>query len=172
MLKAAKDEETKWGNLIIRNSGGTNQWTTVLCQELVREVLVRSGKINVRRAERKLSSVRSKRYEPDLECDDNVYEVKGRGWCTPGTAGEKILGVPLKYGEVPRLYKKPLKIVLVGYQEFEAKECFAFGDLLDSKNQTQELGLTLDYFKKQNIEYVAFTDLLRKLGLTHKPSQD
>lgn len=84
--------------------------------------------------------------------------------CTPGTAGEKILGVPLKYGELPRLYKKPLQIILVGYQEYEAREKFAFGDLLDSKNQTPELSKSLAFYKNQHIEYVAFTDILKALG--------
>ncbi len=114
----------------------------------------------------KKSSIRDKKYDPDLESDEYVYEVKGRSWCTPGTAGEKILGVPLKYGELPRLYKKPLQIILVGYQEYEAKEKFAFGDLLDKNNQTSELQESLAFYKEHNIEYVAFTDILKKIGFT------
>ena len=81
-----------------------------------------------------------------------------------GTAGEKILGVPLKYGEVPRLYHKPLKIVLIGYQEYEARNAWQFGDLLDSNNQTIELKEALAYHKLHNIEYVGFTDILKELG--------
>ena len=112
----------------------------------------------------KSGSIRGKKYSPDLECDEYVYEVKGRSWSTPGTAGEKILGVPLKYGEVPKLYGKPLRIILVGYQQYEAQSCFVFGDLLDSDNQTQELKDTLAFFKLRNIEYVAFTDILKQIG--------
>jgi len=112
-------------------------------------------------------SVRNKKYNPDLECDEFVYEVKGRSWSTSGTAGEKILGVPLKYGELPRLYKKPLQIILVGYQEYEAKEGFAFGDLLDKNNQTKELKESLAFYKEHNIEYVAFTDILRRIGFSN-----
>lgn len=62
--------------------------------------------------------------KPDLECDDYVYEIKSRTYSTSGTAGEKILGVPLKYSEVPILYGKPLKIILVAYQEQEAVNKF------------------------------------------------
>lgn len=164
-LQESKKVENFWGNKVTNGNGG-GQWTTMLCQDLVKEALVKLGRKNVRKAVAKKSSVKNKDYEPDLECDDFVYEVKGRNWCTPGTAGEKILGVPLKYGELPRLYKKPLKIVLVGYQEYEARNVFGFGDLLDSKNQTQELRETLAFFKVRKIEYVGFTDILKILGFT------
>lgn len=164
-LKVSKEIEQAWGNSAIRTIGG-KQWTTVLCQELVREALVKLGRKNVRTTTSKKSSLRDKKYDPDLECDDYVYEVKGRSWSTPGTAGEKILGVPLKYGELPRLYKKPLQIILVGYQEYEAREKFAFGDLLDKDNQTQELQESLAFYKEHNIEYVAFTDILKRIGFS------
>ncbi len=162
-LKAAKQTEQKWGNGVIKTIGG-KQWTTVLCQELVMEALNKLGRKNVRQTTSRTSTLRDKDYNPDLECDDFVYEVKGRSWSTPGTAGEKILGVPLKYGELPRLYEKPLKIVLVGYQEYEARNKFAFGDLLDKKNQTPELKESLAYYKEHKIEYVAFTDILKQIG--------
>ncbi len=162
-LKESKKIEQDWGNSVINTIDG-KQWTTVLCQELVMEALVKLGRKNVRSTTAKKSSLRTKRYDPDLECDEYVYEVKGRSWSTPGTAGEKILGVPLKYGEVPRLYHKPLQIILVGYQEYEAREKFAFGDLLDKNNQTIELQESLAFYKEQNIEYIAFTDILKKIG--------
>jgi hypothetical protein len=162
-LEEYKEIEKQWGNKILGTENG-KQWTTVLCQDLVMEALIKLGRKNVKKANSIQSSIRDKDYSPDLECDDYVYEVKGRSWCTGGTAGEKILGVPLKYGELPRLYKKPLQIVLVGYQEYEAKEKFAFGNLLDPNNQTKELHASLAFYKEQNIEYVAFTDILKKIG--------
>lgn len=163
-LKESKEIEQAWGNSVIRTVGG-KQWTTVLCQSLVMEGLIRLGRKNVRKTQLIKSSLRDKKYDPDLECDEYVYEVKGRSWSTPGTAGEKILGVPLKYGELPRLYKKPLQIVLVGYQEYEAREKFAFGNLLDKNDQTPELRESLAFYKEHDIEYVAFTDILKKIGL-------
>lgn len=163
-LKESKEAEKEWGNKVIQAIKG-KQWTTVLCQELVMEALIKLGRKNVRKTKPVKSSIRDKKYDPDLECDDYVYEVKGRSWCTPGTAGEKILGVPLKYGELPRLYKKPLQIVLVGYQEYEARQKFAFGDLLDKNNQTKELQDSLAFYKEHEIEYVAFTDILKRIGL-------
>ncbi|MFA4941325.1 MAG: hypothetical protein WC582_01845 [Patescibacteria group bacterium] len=163
-LKAASEIEKKWGNTVIGGNGG-GQWTTKLCEDLVMEGLIKLGRKNVRKTTPIKSSLRDKKYHPDLECDNYVYEVKGSNWCITGTAGEKILGTPLKYGEVPRLFKKPLQIVLVGYQEYEARMGYAFGDLLDEKNQTQELHESLAFYKKNKIEYVAFTDILKKIDL-------
>lgn len=161
-LKQANDIEKDWAHSVIGGAG--NQWTTQLCQDLAKEGLIKVGRKNVRSTTMMKSSLRDKSYSPDLECDDYVYEVKGRSWSTPGTAGEKILGVPLKYGELPRLYHKPLQIILVGYQEYEAKEGFAFGDLLNKDNQTKELQDSLAFYKEQGIEYVGFTDILKEIG--------
>jgi hypothetical protein len=169
-LKKYKELEDAWGNKIIQQEKN-GQWTTLLCENLVMEALIKLGRKNVRKTQQMKSSVRNKKYSPDLECDEYVYEVKGRNWSTSGTAGEKILGVPLKYGEIPSLYKKPLQIVLVGYQEYEAREGFAFGDLLDSNNQTKELHDSLAFYKEHGIEYVAFTDILNKIGFPNNFSE-
>jgi hypothetical protein len=163
LLKVANDQEREWARSVIGGVG--NQWTTELCQTLVKESLVLLGMQNVHSTTMKQSTMRHKKYDPDLESDEFVYEVKGRSWTTPGTAGEKILGVPLKYGELPRLYNKPLRIILVGYQEYEARNGYAFGDLLNSNEQTIELRESLDYFSKHQIEYIGFTDILKKIGL-------
>ena len=153
------------GSKIIQEKDN-KQWTTKLCENLVMEGLIKLGRKNVRKTTPVKSSLRDKKYNPDLECDDYVYEVKGSNWCVTGTAGEKILGVPLKYGEVPRLFKRPLQIILVGYQEYEAKMGYAFGNLLDENNQTKELHESLAFYKEQDIEYVAFTDILQAIGFS------
>jgi hypothetical protein len=162
-LSKSKQKEDEWANSIIEGKGG--QLTTILCQNLVQEALIELGRKNVRKTKKMKSTLRSKKYDPDLECDEFVYEVKARNWSTTGTAGEKILGVPLKYGELPKLYHKPLRIVLVGYQEHEARHGYAFGDLLDANNQTKELKESLAYFKEHNIEYLGFTDILKAITL-------
>lgn len=162
-LIVASLKEREWGNELMGTVDG-GQWTTTFCQNLVKEALIKKGCTNVRATTFRKSSLRNKRYDPDLECDDLVYEIKGRNWTTTGTAGEKILGVPLKYGEVPNLYEKPLQIILVGYQEYEARNMWQFGDLLNPDNQTQELKEALEYHKRHNIEYVGFTDILKEIG--------
>lgn len=165
ILKPYADEENLWWNKIIWTTNN-NQWTTLLCQEAVREILIALWYKNVANSRKLKSSVRNKWYDPDLESDEAVWEVKWRNWTTPWTAWEKILWTPLKYSEIPKLYWKPLKIVLVWYQEYEAKNWFACWDLVDkSWWRTKEADDILNFYKTKNIEYIAFTDLLKKLNL-------
>lgn len=165
-LKPFAKIERDWANEVLGRKE-LKQWTTTLGQGVVEEALVKLGRKNVHKTKNRKSSVRNKGYSPDLECDEFVYEVKARSWTTPGTAGEKILGTPLKYGEVPRLYHKPLQIVLVAYQEYEARHGWGFGDLLDPENQTPELTESLAFFRNQHIEYVALTHILTEIGLPY-----
>ena len=162
-LAVANKEERRWGNEIMGTIDG-NQWTTLLCQDMVKEALTAMGRKNVRPAMPVRSSIREKTYRPDLVCDEYVYEVKGRSWTVTGTAGEKILGVPIKYGEVPRLFDKPLQIILVAYQEYEARKAWGFGDLLNNAEQTEALRDVLHYHSKHNIEYIGFTDILKGIN--------
>ena len=62
-----------------------------------------------------------------------------------------------KYSEIPRLYGKPLRIICVGYQEFELTKfpkMQIFGDVSVEKRQF------LDLAKKLKIEYVKFSDFI------------
>ncbi len=157
--------EKDWWNKLIQDEEN-KQWTTLLCQEAVREALIALWYKNVKNSRKFKSSVRDKWYDPDLESDEAVWEVKWRNWTTPWTAWEKILWTPLKYSEIPKLYWKPLKIVLVWYQEWEAKNGFACWDLVNkSWWRTQEADDILNFYKSRDIEYIAFTDLLKKLWL-------
>lgn len=165
VLKEYQKQEKQWAYALLGKRGKGSQWSTTFCEGMVKEGLILLGRKNVRRTKQKKSTVRDKKYNPDFECDEYVYEVKGRNWTTTGTAGEKVLGSPLKYGEVPTLYAKPLQIILVGYQEYEASKGFAFGDLLHSEDQTKELRESLAFYKDQHIEYVGFTEILKHLGL-------
>ena len=167
----SNEEEKKWGNDILKKycnypqNKVISQWTTKLCEEVVREALIRLDYKNVRRTKGIESSFGRKKYCPDWETDKYIIEVKGRSWTTSGTAGEKILGVPLKYAEIPKLTGKKLKIVLVGYQEYEGKNCFAFGNISNSKECNEQARLMLDFYKyTMGFEYVCFTDLLKEIG--------
>lgn len=91
-------------------------WTTILGEYLVRDMLL-ARSIPVMRPSRKKDD--SMVIQPDWETDKYVYEVKTRNYSSSGTMGEKVLGVPLKYVNVPTIYNKPLRIILIGYQEEE-----------------------------------------------------
>ena len=151
LRELAKANEKAGGNRII-GAINNNQWTTLLGEGLVRETLQRLGE-TVRRPQT------INRYRPDLETDTCIYEVKTRNWTTSGTAGEKVLGTMYKYASVPRLYGKPLKIVCVGYQQWELEN----GNTKIFKEVHPEQQAFLDLAESLNIEYVKFSDLVAQL---------
>ena len=144
-----KNDEKKWGNAMIgqQNNG---QWTTLLGEGLVRDVLELRG-------ENPRKPVRIGGFEPDWETDEYIYEVKTSNWWVDGTAGEKVLGTFIKYQAIPELYGKPLRIVCVANQEEELTngKTVYFGENITKK--TQHL---LNVASLWNIEYVRFSDLV------------
>jgi hypothetical protein len=143
-----KNEEKEWGNKMIKQDGN-GQWTTLLGEGLVRDVLRLRGE-NPRKPESKGG------FQPDWETDECIYEVKTSNWWVDGTAGEKVLGTCIKYQDIPELYGKPLKIVCVAYQEEELTngKTKYFGEKITKKTQQ-----VLDLARSWNIEYVKFSDL-------------
>lgn len=149
----AKNYEKSFGHNMLKtyynvNSTKTNQWTTQLGESIVKTLLILNGEL-VWRPKKK------GKYCPDWETEKNIYEVKTRTYTISGTAGEKILGVPYKYAEVPKLYKKPLKIVCVAYQEKEAIDNFKLFN-----PDCEEKRYLLKSFKKLKIEFIKASDLI------------
>lgn len=144
-----RNEEKKWGNDMIgqQNNG---QWTTLLGEGLVRDVLELRG-------ENPIKPENKGGFQPDWETDEYIYEVKTSNWWVDGTAGEKVLGTFIKYQDIPELYGKPLKIVCVANQEEELTngKTKYFGE-----NITQKTQQVLDLGRSWNIEYVKFSDLV------------
>ena len=68
------------------------------------------------------------------------------------------MGVPYKYAEVPRLYGKPLRVVLVAYQE---EEYINGKNSIFNDNISPEKKEMLQFWKTRNIEFVKFTDILK-----------
>ena len=150
----AKIEERMWGQEILKEFNkdtkltDNTQWTTKIGEGIVKEVLEKSGR-NVWKPKQKNT------FKVDWETEDAMWEVKSRTWCTSGTIGEKILGCPFKYASIPIIYGKPLRIVCVAYQEWEAIHKFKlFGGA--SIEQSQQISL----WKKMNIEFIKCTDLI------------
>jgi len=146
--------EKNWGNLLIGRGpeNQTSQWTTILGESIVAEILSSQGH-TVNRPKN------INGYKPDWEIEDAIIEVKTRNWTTPGTAGEKVFGVPYKYAEIPKLYGKPLKIVCVAYQEYELThgKTRVFGE--DISTEKKEM---LAFWKERKIEFVKFSDIINK----------
>ena len=144
-----KNEEKKWGNEMIgqKNNG---QWTTLLGEHLVRDILELRG-------ENPRKPVSKGGFQPDRETDEYMCEVKTSNWWVDGTAGEKVYGTFIKYQDIPELYGKPLKIVCVANQEEELTngKTKYFGENITKKTQD-----VLDLARSWNIEYVKFSDLV------------
>lgn len=128
-------EETAWGRTNFRD---TAMWTGTLGQRLIQEAFPEGWK-----------PLKRNGHEPDWETSQYVYEVKTQTWLTPGTAGEKILGVPVKYRNVPALYGKPLRIVL-----FACAERLWF----DLERDPALLSI-IEFWKSMGIEYVRGSEL-------------
>lgn len=152
--KEAQASEKLWGNSMIGQEGNGN-WTTLLGENLVMEVLSKLGK-NPRKP------VKKGGYFPDIETDDAIYEVKTSNWCVGGTAGEKVFGVMYKYSDIPSLYGKPLRIICVAYQEHE----LTFGNTRIFGEVSENKQAFLDLAKTMGIEYVRFSDLIAPLRVT------
>ena len=151
-----KQKEDAWGRSLIGYH--TNQWTTFLGENILKEILTLLHK-DPTRVKVPLRGNNGKRLMPDFEASDGLYENKARTYSTTGTAGEKILGTPLKYCECNRLYGKPLFIVCMGFQEQEADKIF---DLFTPKSR--ELKSLLGFYNTNlQIKYIRATDLLKQV---------
>jgi hypothetical protein len=150
----AQKHEKVWGNSMISQTNNGN-WTTRLGEQLVYDILKFKGE-NPRRP------IRKNGYNPDWETDEYIYEVKTRNWTTSGTAGEKVLGTMYKYSDIPIIYKKPLKIVCVAYQEYELTHGTTkiFNNVSPTKKEFLELA------NKLNINYIKFSDLITNIDYT------
>jgi len=113
--KSSQLHEHEWSQNYL--SSTTHQWSNSFGEKLVRFLLERQG-------EKCTQPGNKYKCRLDIETDNYIVEVKTRNWSTSGTAGEKIYFTPIKYWELPRLYKKILIVVLVGYQEYEARHKF------------------------------------------------
>jgi len=132
------------------------QWTNLFGEYICEEIYFLYGK-DVSKPEKK------NRLQPDKEIDDAIIEVKTETYYTEGTAGEKILGVPFKYSEVPTLYGKPLKILCIGGAEKACRE--QYGNLPGPKLSLIKKNI-LDLYRERGIEYIGMSDLMKELTLT------
>ena len=158
LVLCSKVFEDAWGQDVMKARRPDlkldKQWTNKFGEHLCEEVYTLLGE-TVRKPEKRMG------HQPDLETDREIIEVKTGTYLTNGTAGEKILGCPFKYCEVPELYGKPLKIVCIGGAEKMCRE--NYGNLPSHRCSIQKQNF-LNFFKDNQIEYIGFTDLLNQLS--------
>lgn len=157
--KEYKILEDKWGQNMLKLRRPDllldGQWTNKFGEHICEEILSIQN-----RGKKVTTPIKKNHYQPDCEVDDAIWEVKTQTFYTSGTAGEKILGCPFKYAEIPELYGKPLKILCIGGAEKICRE--QYGNLDGVKCSPQKKKF-LDFFKENGIEYVGITDIFKSL---------
>lgn len=150
--------EDKWGQAIMKKQRPDlkldKQWTNKFGEYICEEIYTLLGKDVV-------IPVKKNYYQPDKEVDDAILEAKAGTFYTSGTAGEKILGCPFKYADIPELYGKPLKILCMGGAEKVCRE--SYGNLPGAKCTAQK-NKFLDFFRDNKIEFVGASDILKALS--------
>jgi len=146
--------EDAWGQrmLSIRRPDITasGQWTTKLGEHITEELVLLQG-------EEFYKPQRMEGMEPDVGGEKFLWESKAGTHFTMGTAHEKIMGVLMKYRNVPRLYNKPLKILCLGRAE---KECREHYGVLPGPKMDDAMTMILDTARALQIEYIGATDVL------------
>ena len=152
-----KVHEDKWGQDMLKlrrpDLKLDKQWTNKFGEHIAEEVYTLLGKTVSK-------PVNKNHYQPDSEVEDAIVEAKAQTFYTSGTAGEKILGCPFKYAEIPDLYGKPLIILCMGGAEKVCKE--SYGNLPGAKCSPQKMKF-LEFFRENRIEYKGASDILMSL---------
>lgn len=155
--EAYKILEDKWGQEVLKKKRPDlkldKQWTNKFGEHVCEELCILQNSTPTK-------PKNINHFQPDLEVTEYIYEVKAGTYFTSGTAGEKILGTPFKYAEVPRLYGKPLKIICMGGAEKCCRE--QYGNL-EGKETSAEKKAFLEFYKSMGVTYVGASDILKSL---------
>ena len=145
--------EKAWGVELLRTirpDSTASNWGDVVGEEMVRELLRLEG-------QEATKPKQIKNYRLDLETAAHMIEAKSQGIHMTGTANEKIPGVPFKYAEVPRLFGKPVRIIMVGGAEARARK----DQLLEPTIPEKEDAVA--YFAQKGFTFVGGSQILRSL---------
>lgn len=127
------------------------QWTNRFGEYLIEEYYLSQG-VAITKPPKKNG------FQPDWETDEFIIEVKTQTYNTTGTAGEKILGTPFKYCEIPELYNKPLKIIVIGGAE---RECRGHFGIIGSTGSATKQRF-IDFYRESGIHFVGLSTILTK----------
>ena len=155
--KILKTLEDTWGQNILKKRRPDlkldKQWTNRFGEHLCEELCILQGKEYNK-------PVNKEHFQPDLEINDYIIEAKTQTFYTEGTAGEKIMGCPVKYSRIPNLYSKPLKILCIGGAEDICRNKYG---ILPGPKCCNETNIILECYKNLRIEFIGVTDILKGL---------
>ena len=156
-MKKNKLLEDEWGQGVLKlrrpDLKLEKQWTTKFGEHICEEFSILLGKTPTR-------PTNKNGYQPDTETEDAIWEAKTQTYFTDGTAGEKILGTPFKYADVPELYGKPLKILCIGQAEHLSRN--KYGNLFGDKTTISKKKI-IDMYKSMGIEWIGATDIIQQI---------
>jgi len=150
-----KKDENEWGIYIMKKNSikfGTC-WSHIYGEQLCKEIYILQNNYV------RIPDIRC-RYRPDIEVDNKIIEVKTQTYYNKGSVGEKVLGVPYKYIDIPRIYGKELEIICVGGMEKMSKE--KYGNLEGDKMNDRRREI-IDKYKSMGIRYVGLSDIVDRL---------
>ncbi|BAU79891.1 hypothetical protein A9K97_gp460 [Tokyovirus A1] len=149
-----KKYEDSWGRKILAKKRPDlklkGQWSGPFGEALCEEMCVLLGK-RPKRPQKKEGKA------PDVETEEEIFEVKTQTYMTTGTASQKILSVPFLYCEVPELYGKPLKILCIGGAERLCRE--SYGVFCDKACEKKKK--ILAFYNEMGVEFVAFSEIVQ-----------
>lgn len=156
-MKKNKLLEDEWGQRVLKlrrpDLKLEKQWTTKFGEHICEEFCILLGKTPTR-------PTNKNGYQPDTETEDGIWEAKTQTYFTDGTAGEKILGTPFKYADIPELYGKPLKILCIGQAEHLSRN--KYGNLIGDKTTISKKKI-IDMYKSMGIEWIGATDIIHQI---------
>ena len=146
--KYFQSKENEWGRCKI---GSDNLWTGKFGEEICKELYVLQNYTVIKK---KKVKTEENNYELDLYIEelDLYLEVKTGTYFTPGTAWEKILGVPFKYCNIGKLF-----IICLGDIEKKAKKHIIY------TKESERKEMIKFYSDNKNIDYVCITELMKEL---------
>ena len=159
-----KTDENAWGrekSFSINSNVKKNScnWTTTFGETVVKEMYTlmdHSVYKPTTHWETKKHNGKKKRNFPDWETDKCILEVKTQTYHTSGTAGEKVLGTPVKYIGLPSHYNKPLHIVCLAGLEYIYK-C----DGLFEDEPCDQRKAILELWEKMDIHFIKMSDVMK-----------
>jgi hypothetical protein len=152
-------EETKWG-ISKCTSPATKNWTTCISEKFSNELInyLFNKKINNNNKKRKICIPDNPDCKPDIEIENYIFEIKCKKWHSNGTAGEKILGTPIKYNQIADATGKYVRIILLAGQEEEAVLKYHLFDVSDFDTRNME---QLELWYNQGTQFIKGSDLIK-----------
>ena len=162
--------ETRWG-ISKCTSLATKNWSTCISENFSKELIyyLFDNKKILSNKKSKICLENNSDCKPDIEIDNYIFEVKCKKWHSTGTAGEKILGTPVKYNKISDITGKLVRIILLAGQEEEAIKKYHLFDIDSNDKRNME---QLELWYQQGTQFIKCSDLIKLAIIKSNKSED